>query len=170
VELPALLTPVEDLASREHLSDIEKLELLRNVVRSIEHDLEARPTSEDLETSPGAKGVHLLATPSLLVRSYAFRVSAPPTYLYAHEGEETVYCASGRVRVLVDREEHVLEAGEMLRFDSSRAHVVLGEPGAVAVSTAIPPPTADSIRRTSAEGSLPQPEWAAEVPRSAKAV
>src|SRR5262245_40608630 len=64
VELPALLTPVEDLASREHLSDVEKLELLRNLVRSIEHDLESKPASDDLESCPGARGVHLLANSS----------------------------------------------------------------------------------------------------------
>lgn len=171
VDLPALLSPAEDIGSRDHLSDVEKLEVLQNLVRSIEHDLESRPAPEEVETCPGAKGVRLVATSSVAVRSYTFRVASVPTFLHAHDGEETVYCASGRVRVRVDEEEHTLKPGEMLRFDPSRAHVVTGESGAVAVSTVMPPPTADTLRRIAADASAPpDAAWVPEAPRSAKAV
>lgn len=172
VDLPALLSPAEDIGSRDQLSDVEKLEVLRNLVRSIEHDLESRPLPEVIETCPGAKGVRLVATSTVAVRSYAFRVASVPTFLHSHEGEETVYCAAGRICVRVEDQEHTLQPGEILRFDSSSAHVVTGEPGAVAVSTVMPPPTAESLRRIAADtsGASPDTAWAPEAPRSAKAV
>ena len=41
---------------------------------------------------------------------------------HAHPGSETLYVISGKLAVMVDREEHVLSAGDSLYFDSTQPH------------------------------------------------
>jgi transcriptional regulator with XRE-family HTH domain len=154
VELPALLGAEPERTSPDRLTDGEKLEMLRSLVRSIEQDMEARPVREAVETYPGSKGARLGYTPELVVRSYAFRAAPPVTQLHVHEGHETVHCACGRAFIRFDDgEERTLEAGDAFRFDASRPHVVLGAEGTIVVSTASPPPTAETLRRVAVPGS-----------------
>ncbi|MFN8176434.1 MAG: XRE family transcriptional regulator [bacterium] len=168
VELPALLGPPGERVTGDHLSDVEKLESLRTLVRSVEHDLESRPEAESVEQYPGAAGVRLVTTPDHVVRAYSFTTASTPAVLQAHPGEEIVYCASGRVRVLIDDEEHVLHAGGLLRFDAGRMHIVIGEPGSTAVSTAAPPPAVESLQRLAVHGA-DDAAWLPGVSRSAEA-
>ena len=55
---------------------------------------------------------------------YAEFVAAPPTEVqpHAHPGVEFIYALTGTLSVLVDGEEHALEAGDSMYFDSSRPH------------------------------------------------
>jgi transcriptional regulator with XRE-family HTH domain len=168
VELPTLLGPPGERVTGDHLSDVEKLEALRNLVRSVEHDLESRPEAESVEQYPGAAGVRLVSTSDYVVRAYAFAAASTPAFLHAHPGEELVYCASGRVHVLIDDEEHVLQAGGLLRFDAARMHVVFGEPGSTAISTASPPPAVESLQRLAVHRA-DEAAWLPGAPRSAEA-
>jgi len=58
---------------------------------------------------------------SLLLKTYA---PAPARRLdpRGHEGEEFVYVLSGRLRVHVGEEQHLLEAGDSIHFKSIRPH------------------------------------------------
>lgn len=149
VELPALFGshPMEAL-SRERLSDVEKLELLRTLVRGVEQDLESRPLLEDVECYPGTRAARLCADGDVAVRSYAFTGVAAGSVMFAHEGEETVFCACGEAVVRVGTQERVLVAGDVFRFDSATPHGITGREGTILVSAASPPPAADRIRRT----------------------
>ena len=168
VDLPALLGAPGERMTRDHLSDVEKLETLRNLIRSVEHDLESRPLPEEVEPYPGARGVRLTSTPSLVVRSYTFTADALPNALHTHPGEEIVYCACGTVHVTLDEEQHELRAGASLRFDSTRPHVVLGDPGSTAISTATPPPAVETLARVPLQGAE-EASWIPGASRSAKA-
>ena len=57
----------------------------------------------------------------------AFIAEYPPGYappLLPHEGEEFAYVLSGRIVLLFDGEEHVLDAGDSFQIDSNRPHTV----------------------------------------------
>ena len=59
---------------------------------------------------------------------------------HEHPGFETIYVLSGRLALTVEREEHVLEAGDSIYFDSSRAHSYrrLGATKCLAVVLTVP--------------------------------
>jgi transcriptional regulator with XRE-family HTH domain len=44
-----------------------------------------------------------------------------------HEGEEFIYVLTGRIKVQVGRDEHVLKAGDALYFESAHVHQVIPE-------------------------------------------
>jgi transcriptional regulator with XRE-family HTH domain len=159
VELPTLLGPPGERMMHDHLSDGEKLDALRGLMRSIEHDLETRPAAEEVEHYPGAAGARLFSSPAYVVRSYAFSDVTSPAFLHAHPGEETVYCASGHVRVIVDAEEHELQVGGVLRLEATRPHTLLGEAGSTAISTAVPPPSVETLRRIAIRGASEDTTW-----------
>ena len=150
VELPALLgSTTSDPISEERLSDVEKLQLLRALMRGVEQDIESRPVREDVESYPGAKAARLASRPDLVVRSYAFGEPGLPVILQQHDGQETVFCACGQALVRFEDEERTLEAGETFGFDARRPHTVTGRLGTVIISTAAPPPTAEGLQRGS---------------------
>jgi transcriptional regulator with XRE-family HTH domain len=154
VDLPSLLGTPDQPPTSDRLSDSEKLELLRSLIRSVEFDLESRPHREESEPQPGAVGIRVSDGEDSVVRLYRygeepFRVD----HLHAHPGEEVVYCAAGRLQVVMETEERTLAVGESFSFDSDLPHVILGEPGSVAVSTVTPPPTSGTVRRVPA-GSI----------------
>ncbi len=147
VDLPTLLGTAEETPAPDRLSDSEKLEMLRSLIRSVEFDLESRPSREETEPQPGAVGTQVSDGEGSVIRLY--RYGEEPyrlDHLRSHPGEETVYCAAGRIQVVVEKEERILAAGEAFTFDSERPHAILGEPGSVAVSTASPPPTSATLR------------------------
>jgi len=155
VELPVLLGTSEGVPlPPDRLTDPEKLELLRSLIRSIEFDLECLPRREDVEPFPGATAVQISDGEESVVRLYRFgETDSAVKFLTHHPGEETIYCAAGRLRVVVENEEQVLAMGEAFAFDSSRPHTVLGESGSVAVSTVNPPPTVRTVQRVPVEGA-----------------
>ena len=57
----------------------------------------------------------------------AFIAEYPPKYsppVVPHEGEEFGYVLSGRILLLFEGEEHVLESGDSFQIDSNRPHTV----------------------------------------------
>lgn len=57
----------------------------------------------------------------------AFIAEYPPGYsppVLPHEGEEFAYVLSGRVLLMFEGEEHVLESGDSFQIDSNRPHTV----------------------------------------------
>lgn len=152
VELPALLGTELSAPTPDRLTDSEKLELLRSLIRSVEFDLECRPAREELEPHPGSVGIQISDGEESTVRMYRYgEDGANVEAFYAHPGREVVYCAAGRIRVLVEQEEKVLVLGESVGFDAELPHVIVGEPDSVAISTATPPPSAETVRRVPAE-------------------
>lgn len=154
VELPALLgNRPADAISEERLSDAEKLELLRTLIRGVEQDLEARPVREDVECYAGSRAARLATRPEVAVRSYAFGSVPSVDILHAHPGEETLFCACGHATVRVGGSVRTLKAGDVFRFDSREAHSVSGVEGTIVVSAASPPPTSDSMHRSAGSAS-----------------
>ena len=150
VELPALLGgTTADPIAEERLSDVEKLQLLRTLTRGVEQDLETRPVREDVETYPGSVAARLASRAGVVVRSYAFGEPIPRTVLHRHHGFETVFCACGEAVVRFGSEERTLEPGDLVRFDASQPHTITGRLGTVVISTAEPPPTAETLERDS---------------------
>ncbi len=141
VELPVLLGTPEATRTADHLTDSEKLEVLRGLMLSIEFDQDHRPDRLELERYPGARCVLVSESDERSVRLYTFVEAEPggaPSCRYSHPGSERLHCAAGRVRVLYGDDEHDLEAGETFEFDSTAPHVLSAEPGTVVVSTASP--------------------------------
>jgi transcriptional regulator with XRE-family HTH domain len=155
VELPVLLGTSEGTPlPPDRLTDPQKLEVLRSLIRSIEFDLECLPRREDLEPFPGATAVQISDGEESVVRLYRFgETDGAVKFLSHHPGEETIYCAAGRLRVVVENEEQVLSTGEAFSFDANRPHTVLGDAGSIAVSTVNPPPTARTLHRVPVEGA-----------------
>jgi transcriptional regulator with XRE-family HTH domain len=64
-----------------------------------------------------------------------------------HPGEEWLHVLRGRLRLTLDREEHLLDPGDSAHFDSMRPHrlVAVGEPGVdlLFLHTLLQSPTAD---------------------------
>jgi transcriptional regulator with XRE-family HTH domain len=58
--------------------------------------------------------------------TYKMRVSAgrrePPAELPAHEGHEWIYVISGRLRLILDDHEHLIEPGEAVEFSTWTPH------------------------------------------------
>lgn len=155
VELPALFgTHPAAALSQERLTDVEKLELLRTLVRGVEQDLESRPAHEDVECYPGARAARLSSTETVVVRSYAFAggPANPVSISFAHDGKETVFCACGQAVVRVGSQERTLTAGDVFTFDAATPHGVFGREGTIVISAASPPPSTDRIRRTAGAG------------------
>ena len=156
VDLPVLLGKGAAQPVNERLSDVQKLELLRTLVRGVEQDLEGRPTHEAVESYPGARSARLASSPDVAVRTYSFRGLVPPSEMYTHNGKEKLYCACGRAWIRLDSEQHELEAGETMSFDASRPHMLFGTEGTVVVSTADPPPTEETLQRLPGAGAEDQ--------------
>ena len=171
VELPVLLGTSDGLPlPPDRLSDPEKLELLRSLIRAIEFDLECLPRREDVEPFPGATAVQITDGEESVVRLYRFGdATGRVKFLTYHPGTETVYCAAGRLRIVVQHEERVVTMGEAFTFDAERPHTVLGESGSIAVSTVTPPPTSRTLRRipvASASGVDLEPPGPSSQPRA----
>lgn len=147
VELPTLLGADVPESRPGRLSDAERLEMLRALIRAVEDDRETRPPGEEVEAYPGAAASRLSVTRDEAVRSYVFETFAVNPRLFSHEGRETVYCAAGRARVQFEDEAYSLEPGQVRSFDAARPHVVLGEPGTLVISTAVPPPSFESVQQ-----------------------
>jgi transcriptional regulator with XRE-family HTH domain len=148
VDLPILLGAPETTRSADHLTDAEKLEVLRSLIRSVEFDQDHRPERLELERYPGARALAVTETDLQAVRLYVFVEGEPggvPRVRFSHPGRERVHCAAGRVRLLRGSEEDVLEAGETREFDATIPHVLTGDAGAVVVSTAAPRVTRESL-------------------------
>jgi mannose-6-phosphate isomerase-like protein (cupin superfamily) len=62
-----------------------------------------------------------------------------PPHCYSHEGQEFNYVLNGRMKVVVNDHELVLEEGDSLYFDSSKEHamVALGDEGATFLAVTI---------------------------------
>ncbi len=151
VELPILLGAPETTRSGDHLSDAEKLEGLRGLIRSIEFDQDHRPQKLELETYPGARGTLVSENDDHSVRLHVFLESEPggePRTRYTHPGRERIHCVVGRVQVFWGDEDVVLEAGETHEFDATVPHVLSGGVATVVVSTAGPRVTADTLEET----------------------
>jgi transcriptional regulator with XRE-family HTH domain len=154
VDLSVLLGAEATPPTVDELSDPQKLELLRRIVRSIEFDEARRRVTFDLESYAGVRGVFLAVNDELAVRSYTFgrvRAEDAAKSLRFHPGHEMVYCAAGTIHVLVDGEKRSLAPGATHSFDAWRGHVVWGEEGSVAVSTVTPPLTSSSYEEGPAE-------------------
>jgi mannose-6-phosphate isomerase-like protein (cupin superfamily) len=76
----------------------------------------------------------------------AFLVTVGPTndegakpHVYSHEGQEFNYVLKGRMKVIVNEHELVLEEGDSLYFDSGREHamVALGDEGATFLAVTV---------------------------------
>ncbi len=153
VDLPALFgTHPAAALSHERLTDVEKLELLRTLVRGVEQDLEARPAHEDVECYAGARAARLWSTEAVAIRSYAFAAGPAAPVWFAHDGKETVFCACGEAVVRVGSQERTLTAGDVHTFDASVPHAVSGREGTIVISAASPPPGLDRLQRSAGDG------------------
>jgi quercetin dioxygenase-like cupin family protein/DNA-binding Xre family transcriptional regulator len=68
-----------------------------------------------------------LLTPDLQRQLEFTLVHYPPKHespIYRHVGEESVFCLAGSIRLVIDQEEYILEAGDCVSFDSSIPHRV----------------------------------------------
>jgi transcriptional regulator with XRE-family HTH domain len=142
LELPTLLGNEEASPSTDQLSDSEKLEVLRRLIRAVEFDQDNRPNRVDLECYGGRWGVLISQDDETAVRAYAFSDTTDgetPDLFHRHPGEETVYCAVGQADVIVGGHRSTLRAGDTLTFDSSAPHTILAASGGVVVSTVNPP-------------------------------
>jgi len=155
VELQVLLGTDEAApVPSDRMSDADKLEALKGVIRAIEADLEDLPRQQDLEPLPGATALQVSNDGKAAVRLYRFgEVTDEVRFLYRHPGKEILYCAAGRLRVVVNGEETLLSPGEAHTFDGAQPHIVLGRPGSVAVSTVLPPPTPKNVNRVPVGGT-----------------
>lgn len=155
VELPVLLGTDEAApVPSDRMSDTEKLETLRGVVRALEADLEDLPRQQDLEPLPGATALQVSNDGESAVRLYRFGEATDDVrFLYKHPGRELLHCAVGRLRVVVNAEEKLLSAGETHEFDGTQPHIVLGRPGSIAVSTVSPAPTPKTVTRVPVGGA-----------------
>jgi putative transcriptional regulator len=149
VELPVLLGTDEAApVPPDRMSDPEKLEALRGLVRALELDIASMPRQEDLEPFPGATAIQVIDSGETAVRVYRYGDPVDEVrFLYRHPGTETIYCAAGRLRIVVRTDERVLSAGESFTFDGTESHTVLGRSGSVAVSTVSPAPAPKSVTR-----------------------
>jgi transcriptional regulator with XRE-family HTH domain len=134
LELPALLGIDGDGRCADQLSDSEKLEILRKLMRSVEFDQDVRPDHVGLEAYRGSRGVYI----------HRNEESEDPTgeedREYAtHPGGETVYCAAGKAVVSVAGVEKTLGTGESHTFDGEKMHGIRGWKGTVVISTVTPP-------------------------------
>jgi transcriptional regulator with XRE-family HTH domain len=142
VDLPTLLGSENATVSTDELSDSQKLEVLRRMIRAVEFDQEHRPHRIDLEIYWGSPGIVIAEDEQAAVRTFIFPeepVGESPDTFHFHPGQEMVYCAVGRVHIVVNGRRRTLTVGEVFTFDSSMPHSVWGEKGAVAVSTVTPP-------------------------------
>jgi len=166
IDLPVLLGGDGASPPADAMTDSQKLDLLRRLVRSVEFDHEYRPDRLDLETYCGARGVLISVGDRISVRMYSFpekREKDEPVSFHFHPGTELVYCAAGRIHLLVEGRQRTIGEGEVLTFDASRAHAVWGEKGSVAVSTINPPLTPEEYREgpsnhVSRNSSFPEAE------------
>jgi transcriptional regulator with XRE-family HTH domain len=73
-------------------------------------------TRWDLTREGAANGLH----------AWKLRISArrrtPPVPLPTHDGHEWIYVLSGRMRLCLDDEEHVIKPGEAVEFSTTRPH------------------------------------------------
>lgn len=67
----------------------------------------------------------------------AFKIDLPqgpaPTEQRAHEGHEWIYVLSGRVRLWLGEEEHVVESGEAAEFSTWTPHAISAVGGSAEV-------------------------------------
>ena len=142
LELPALLGLDGDDRCADQLSDSEKLEILRRLMRSVEFDQDVRPDHVGLEAYRGSRGVYIHRGDVSVVRVFKFDEDSPGTQEgeYAtHPGDETVYCAAGSAVISIAGEEKTLGAGESYAFSGQKKHGIRGQKGTVVVSTVTPP-------------------------------
>jgi transcriptional regulator with XRE-family HTH domain len=142
LELPALLGIDGDDRCADQLSDSEKLEILRRLMRSVEFDQDVRPDHVGLEAYRGSRGVYIHRNEESVVRVFMFEedpAEEEEREYATHPGEETVYCAAGRAVVSIAGEEKALGAGESHTFPGQKMHGVRGWKGAVVISTVTPP-------------------------------
>ncbi|MCA9751772.1 MAG: helix-turn-helix transcriptional regulator [Gemmatimonadetes bacterium] len=148
VELPVLLGTAE--SDHRGLSDPEKIEMLRQVARAIERDLDRKEDLELTEEYPGSHGSTIARDSENEVRVYRF-TGAPKTEgreaLFTHPGEETLYCAAGELSVREEDQVFTLRAGQTRVIDGSVGHIVHGSEGAVLVSTVTPALASRDVRR-----------------------
>lgn len=154
VDLSILLGAEDATPEIDELTDAQKIELLRRLLRSVEYDRDHRRVRYDLESYGGTRGLLISSTDATSVRAYTFRGDGDEgKSLRFHPGREKVYCAAGTVRLRVDDEQVVLRAGESHEFDSRQAHAVWGPPGSVAISTVSPPLASATYEEGSSEWS-----------------
>jgi transcriptional regulator with XRE-family HTH domain len=154
VNLASLLGNPETPRTGDRMTDAEKLEALRGLLRSVEFDQEHRPERLDIEAYPGARGLRVSENEADAVRLYAFIEMTPggaPGRLYSHPGRERVYCAAGVIYLRTGSEQTTLEPGDVREFESSQPHILWGERGSVAVSTTSPAVTPDNLRELAEE-------------------
>jgi XRE family transcriptional regulator of biofilm formation len=156
VELPILLGTAEP-ADPRGLSDTDKLEMLRTVVRALERDLDDRAACEVVEDYPDSEGLVVSRSEGSEVRVYRF-VEGPDEAgreaMFRHEAQEVLYCAQGTLHVRIGDETYVVSAGSTRSLPPSEPHLVRGEPGSVCVSTVTPPfAAADLETIASGEGA-----------------
>lgn len=154
LDLTTLLGAEAAAVSTDELTDAQKLEVLQRLTRAVEFDQEYRPHRLDLEVYSGSPGIILLQDENHSVRLYRFRESLPgerAETFHFHPGEEVIYCASGRIHLLVNGTKRSLASGEVHAFSSSEPHLAWGDRGSVAVSTVNPPLTRESYELGAAE-------------------
>jgi transcriptional regulator with XRE-family HTH domain len=142
LELPALLGIDGNDRCADQLTDSEKLEILRRLMRSVEFDQDVRPDHVGLEAYRGSRGVYIHRNEESVIRVFTFEEdpSGEEDDEYAtHPGEETVYCAAGKAVVSIAGEEKTLGAGESHTFDGQKMHGIRGWKGTVVISTVTPP-------------------------------
>jgi transcriptional regulator with XRE-family HTH domain len=156
IELPVLLGTAETETDTDRLTDTEKLESLRRLIRSIEFDQEHRPGMAAVETYAGSEGSVISHTESSVVRVYSFSENARSVRgetRQTHPGVERIYCASGTLRLVVGDSEETLVAGDTRTIEGAVPHTLVGEFGCVVVSTVSPPVTMGTLREWPFQGN-----------------
>ncbi len=84
-----------------------------------------------------------LLTPDLQRKLQFTLVHYPPRHespVYKHEGEESMLCLSGSIRVIIEQEAYELSAGDCISFSSSTPHRVTNESNEEATVIAVNTP------------------------------
>lgn len=152
VELPALLG-TDVVARTDEVSDSEKLDMLRTVVRAIEREMDSGARGKPAEQYPGSVSFIIAQTETEEVRAFRFDGTAPPAgrdVFFRHDAAETLYCAHGSVRVQVGDQRYELRSGQVHRLDPGTPHLVSGSAGSVCVSTVIPAIAREDVKYVAA--------------------
>ena len=80
---------------------------------------------------------HKLAEPFVVTAPYLEEEQDVPVHLSRHEGQELDYIISGQMRFAYEDHEEILNAGDVVMYDSGRGHGMVATGGAPCVFLAI---------------------------------